>query len=140
MQILELKIQKMEQLIKIKDSKIQSLVSKLQQAGIAWLASLLKLNSFYLFYSLNFNLSISLLLILIRILEIIKILIKTRWEVVAVSHKLMNHSLKTNKLLKLRKKIVRDHYPQQYKYPMIKKKLKRMQRENKTSNRLQLKL
>ena len=35
MKILELKIQKMEQLIKIKDSKIQSLVSKLQQAGIA---------------------------------------------------------------------------------------------------------
>lgn len=35
-EILELKIQKMEQLIKIKDSKIQSLVSKLQQAGIAW--------------------------------------------------------------------------------------------------------
>ncbi len=34
-EILELKIQKMEQLIKIKDSKIQSLVSKLQQAGIA---------------------------------------------------------------------------------------------------------
>lgn len=34
--ILELKIQKMEQLIKIKDSKIQSLVSKLQQAGLAW--------------------------------------------------------------------------------------------------------
>jgi hypothetical protein len=32
---LELKIQKMEQLIKIKDSKIQSLVSKLQQAGLA---------------------------------------------------------------------------------------------------------
>ena len=27
----------MEQLIKIKDSKIQSLVSKLQQAGLAWL-------------------------------------------------------------------------------------------------------
>jgi hypothetical protein len=26
----------MEQLIKIKDSKIQSLVTKLQQAGIAW--------------------------------------------------------------------------------------------------------
>jgi hypothetical protein len=26
----------MEQLIKIKDSKIQSLVSKLQQAGLAW--------------------------------------------------------------------------------------------------------
>lgn len=36
LQILELKIQKMEQLLKIKDSKIQSLVSKLQQAGIAW--------------------------------------------------------------------------------------------------------
>ena len=35
LQILELKIQKMEQLLKIKDSKIQSLVSKLQQAGIA---------------------------------------------------------------------------------------------------------
>jgi hypothetical protein len=35
MQILELKIQKMEQLIKIKDNKIQSLVSKLQQAGLA---------------------------------------------------------------------------------------------------------
>ena len=34
-QILELKIQKMEQLIKIKDNKIQSLVSKLQQAGLA---------------------------------------------------------------------------------------------------------
>jgi hypothetical protein len=34
-EILELKIQKMEQLIKIKDSKIQSLVTKLQQAGIA---------------------------------------------------------------------------------------------------------
>ena len=33
--ILELKIQKMEQLIKIKDNKIQSLVSKLQQAGLA---------------------------------------------------------------------------------------------------------
>ena len=32
---MELKIQKMEQLIKIKDSKIQSLVSKLQQAGLA---------------------------------------------------------------------------------------------------------
>lgn len=27
----------MEQLIKIKDSKIQSLVTKLQQAGIAWI-------------------------------------------------------------------------------------------------------
>jgi hypothetical protein len=27
----------MEQLLKIKDSKIQSLVSKLQKAGIAWL-------------------------------------------------------------------------------------------------------
>lgn len=26
----------MEQLLKIKDNKIQSLVSKLQQAGIAW--------------------------------------------------------------------------------------------------------
>ena len=34
-EILELKIQKMEQLIKIKDSKIQSLVGKLQQAGLA---------------------------------------------------------------------------------------------------------
>ena len=32
---MELKIQKMEQLIKIKDNKIQSLVSKLQQAGLA---------------------------------------------------------------------------------------------------------
>ena len=35
-EILELKIQKMEQLLKIKDNKIQSLITKLQQAGIAW--------------------------------------------------------------------------------------------------------
>ncbi len=33
-QIFELKINKMEQLIKIKDNKIQSLVTKLQQAGV----------------------------------------------------------------------------------------------------------
>jgi len=30
----------MEQLIKIKDNKIQSLVTKLQQAGIVWLNNL----------------------------------------------------------------------------------------------------
>ena len=35
-EILELKIDKMQKLIQIKDSKIQSLVAKLQQAGIAW--------------------------------------------------------------------------------------------------------
>ena len=34
-EILQLKIQKMEQLLKIKDNKIQSLITKLQQAGIA---------------------------------------------------------------------------------------------------------
>ncbi|KAM3135138.1 hypothetical protein pb186bvf_012784 [Paramecium bursaria] len=33
-EILELKIQKLEQLVKLKDSKIQTLMSKLQQAGI----------------------------------------------------------------------------------------------------------
>ena len=33
----------MEQLIKIKDSKIQSLVSKLQQAGINWMIAVTSL-------------------------------------------------------------------------------------------------
>lgn len=33
-EILELKLKKMEQLNKLKDAKIQTLVSKLQQAGI----------------------------------------------------------------------------------------------------------
>ena len=36
-EIFELKISKMEQLIKIKDNKIQSLVTKLQQAGVNWI-------------------------------------------------------------------------------------------------------
>ena len=36
-EIFELKINKMEQLIKVKDNKIQSLVTKLQQAGINWI-------------------------------------------------------------------------------------------------------
>lgn len=38
----------MEQLLKIKDSKIQSLVSKLQQAGIAW-----SITSYLWYFSLN---------------------------------------------------------------------------------------
>lgn len=46
----------MEQLIKIKDSKIQSLVSKLQQAGIAWNVGdkmLMEMPVFLLYYYLN---------------------------------------------------------------------------------------
>ena len=35
-EILELKIKKLEQLVKLKDSKISSLTNKLQSAGYAW--------------------------------------------------------------------------------------------------------
>ena len=63
----------MEQLIKIKDNKIQSLVSKLQQAGINWYPSisLLKYGSMKIFWKwnkvLNFSTQLELIVVYFQI-------------------------------------------------------------------------
>lgn len=61
-EIFELKINKMEQLIKVKDNKIQSLVTKLQQAGINWIFFTILFidKQFFYLFNKNFNQAIKL--------------------------------------------------------------------------------